>query len=141
MDPTLQDVKNHDSVHVRNVIFKSSFDYNEKDRYIQDHITATTHGSKRLPLGNEWVYKDYVSQYKSGKPRNDLYGNIVSLTHFEKSLANQSVNQYGWVIAFLLILSFTVCKKDTIDYIIEGSLWGYLIQNIARWDYISPNLM
>jgi len=47
----------------------------------------------------------------------------------------------SWVIAFLLILSFTVCKKDTIDYIIEGSLWGYLIQNIARWDYISPDLM
>jgi len=40
-----------------------------------------------------------------------------------------------------LILSFTVCKKDTIDYIIEGSLWGYLIQNIARWDDISPNIM
>jgi len=56
-------------------------------------------------------------------------------------LKKKSVNQYGWVIAFLLILSFTVCKKDTIDYIIEGSLWGYLIQNVARWDDISPNLM
>ena len=56
-------------------------------------------------------------------------------------LKKKSVNQHGWVIAFLLILSFTVCKKDTIDYIIEGSLWGYLIQNIARWDDISPDLM
>lgn len=56
-------------------------------------------------------------------------------------LEKKSVKQYGWVITFLLILSFTVCKKDTIDYIIEGSLWGYLIQNIARWDDISPDLM
>jgi len=56
-------------------------------------------------------------------------------------LKKKSVKKHGWVIAFLLILSFTVCKKDTIDYIIEGSLWGYLIQNIARWDDISPNLM
>ena len=56
-------------------------------------------------------------------------------------LKKKSVKQHAWVIAFLLILSFTVCKKDTIDYIIEGSLWGYLIQNIARWDYISPDLM
>lgn len=56
-------------------------------------------------------------------------------------LKKKSVKQHGWVIAFLLILSFTVCKKDTIDYIIEGSLWGYLIQNIARWDDISPDLM
>jgi hypothetical protein len=56
-------------------------------------------------------------------------------------LKKKSVNQHGWVIAFLLILSFTVCKKDTIDYIIEGSLWGYLIQNVARWDDISPDLM
>ena len=139
--PTLQDVKNNDRIEVHNIIFDRYYDYNEKPRYIQDHITATTIGSKLLPLGNEWVYKDYVEHYKSGKPRNDLDGNAVSLTHFEKSLANKSVNQHGWVIAFLLILSFTVCKKDTIDYIIEGSLWGYLIQNIARWDYISPNLM
>ena len=56
-------------------------------------------------------------------------------------LKKKSVKQHGWVIAFLLILSFTVCKKDTIDYIIEGSLWGYLIQNIARLNDISPNLM
>jgi len=56
-------------------------------------------------------------------------------------LKKKSVKQHSWVIAFLLILSFTVCKKDTIDYIIEGSLWGYLIQNIARWDYISPDLI
>lgn len=56
-------------------------------------------------------------------------------------LKKKSVKQHGWVIAFLLILSFTVCKKDTIDYIIEGSLWGYLIHNIARWDDISPNLL
>ena len=56
-------------------------------------------------------------------------------------LKKKSLKQHSWVIAFLLILSFTVCKKDTIDYIIEGSLWGYLIQNIARWDYISPDLM
>ena len=89
----------------------------------------------------EIIYKDYVSHYKSGKPRIDVYGNILSSSKFEKSLANKSVNQHGWVIAFLLILSFTVCKKDTIDYIIEGSLWGYLIQNIARWDNISPNIM
>lgn len=56
-------------------------------------------------------------------------------------LKKKSLKQHGWVIVFLLILSFTVCRKDTIDYIIEGSLWGYLIQNIARWDDISPNLM
>ncbi len=56
-------------------------------------------------------------------------------------LKKKHIQVYGWVIAFLLILSFTVCRKDTIDYIIEGSLWGYLIQNIARWDDISPNLM
>jgi len=56
-------------------------------------------------------------------------------------LKKKSLKQHGWVIVFLLILSFTICKKDTIDYIIEGSLWGYLIQNIARWDDISPNLM
>ena len=57
--PTLQDVKNNGRIEVYNVIFKKYYDYNEKDRYIQDHITATTHGSKLLPLGNEWVYKDY----------------------------------------------------------------------------------
>ncbi len=139
--PTLEDVKKNDYLEVNNRIFDRYYDYNEKDRYIQDHITATTHGAKTLPLGDEWVYKDYVSHYKSGKPRNDLNGNIVSSSNFEKSLANKSVNQHGWVIAFLLILSFTVCKKDTIDYIIEGSLWGYLIQNVARWDDISPDLM
>ena len=82
-----------------------------------------------------------MSHYKSGKPRNDLNGNAVSLTNFEERLANKNVKKYSWVITFLLILSFTVCKKDTIDYIIEGSLWGYLIQNIARWDDISPDLM
>tara|TARA_Y100000741_G_scaffold165943_1_gene125483 strand:- start:3023 stop:5053 length:2031 start_codon:yes stop_codon:yes gene_type:complete len=139
--PTLEDVKKYDYIETRSRILDRYYDYNEKDRYVQDHITATTHGSKRLPLGDEWVYKDYVEHYKSGMPRNDLEGNAVSLTNFEKSFENKSVNQYGWVIAFLLILSFTVCKKDTIDYIIEGSLWGYLIQNIARWDDISPNLM
>jgi hypothetical protein len=139
--PTLEDVKKYDNIVTRSRILDRYYNYDDKDRYVQDHITATTHGAKILPLGDEWVYKDYVSHYKSGKPRNDLEGNAVSLTNFEKSFENKSVNQYSWVIAFLLILSFTVCKKDTIDYIIEGSLWGYLIQNIARWDYISPDLM
>lgn len=139
--PTLEDVKKYDTIATSSRILYRYYDYNDKDRYVQDHITSTTHGSKTLPLGNEWVYKDYVSHYKSGKPRNDLEGNAVSLTNFEKSFENKSVKQYGWVITFLLILSFTVCKKDTIDYIIEGSLWGYLIQNIARWDDISPDLM
>tara|TARA_X000000950_G_C13903620_1_gene655889 strand:+ start:615 stop:2597 length:1983 start_codon:yes stop_codon:yes gene_type:complete len=139
--PTLEDVKKNDVIEIRNNVFDKVYYHNQKDSYIQDHITATTHGAKLLPLGSEWVYKDYVSHYKSGKPRNDLNGNSVSLTNFEKSFENKSVTQHGWVIVFLLILSFTVCRKDTIDYIIEGSLWGYLIQNIARWDDISPDLM
>ena len=70
------------------------------------------------------------------KPENK---SVHEETVIEKD-SKQKMNK-SWVIAFLLILSFTVCKKDTIDYIIEGSLWGYLIQNIARWDYISPDLM
>lgn len=70
------------------------------------------------------------------KPENKSLNETIAV-----SKDNKSVIQYSWVISFLLILSFTVCKKDTIDYIIEGSLWGYLIQNIARWEDISPNLM
>lgn len=70
------------------------------------------------------------------KPENK---SLYKETSFRKD-GKQKMNK-SWVIAFLLILSFTVCRKDTIDYIIEGSLWGYLIQNIARWDDISPDLM
>ena len=66
---------------------------------------------------------------------------IQSVLQISKRVLKIKVTQHSWVIAFLLILSFTVCRKDTIDYIIEGSLWGYLIQNIARWDDISPDLM
>lgn len=151
--PTLQDVQNLDSIYPEwfhngaqhTSLYDNPFRYHEKQRFIKSAIILTIDGLKYsrglYEKSEDIIYKDYVSHYKSGKPRIDIYGNIVSSSNFEKSLANKSVKQHGWVIAFLLILSFTVCKKDTIDYIIEGSLWGYLIQNIARWDDISPNIM
>ena len=105
-EPTLEDVKNHETVNSNSDMCKP-FKYSEKE--------------------------DYIKYYM--EPRNCSLNETIAVSKDSKEKMNKS-----WVIAFLLILSSTVCRKDTIDYIIEGSLWGYLIQNTARLNDISPNL-
>jgi len=114
-EPTLEDVKKHEKIEPYNDIFKKTFKFSEKEEFIKIQMEIENCAfNEAINVSNEATVIEKESKEKMNK---------------------------SWVIAFLLILSFTVCKKDTIDYIIEGSLWGYLIQNIARWDDISPNLM